>query len=164
MSTIWSKPQNGCVKINVKGVFVRSEMKAAIACIMRDEHGNWIKGCQSMIGLAVPVTAELWSIWYGLRLAWEKGEKSVILECECEDAVNQVLYPDENNEMFDLIVLIRHIMSESWDHCDIVHIPGSANLTVAALANRAIHAPGGLEDLLEPPSCIRKLLNEDKVE
>ena len=162
MST-WTKPQNGYVKINVKGVFVRSEMRAAIACIMRDDKGNWIKGCQSMIGLAVPITAELWSIWYGLRLAWEKGQKSVILECECAEAVDQVLHPDENNEMYDLIVLIRQIMAEAWDQCDIVHIPDSANLPAAALANRAIQGPGGLEDLLEPPTCVRRLLHADKM-
>ena len=161
MST-WSKPSVGTVKVNVKGVFQRSHLRASIACVMRDSDGRWLGGCESMIGLSIQSTAELWSIWYGLKLAWEAGKTSVTLECESEEAVNHVLHPDENYEMFQLVLMIRQIMSEAWDVCDIVHIPSSSNLPATALANRALNGDGGLEYRDVPPSFIRSLLNAEK--
>lgn len=122
MST-WSKPVVGSVKVNVKGMFDRSHLRVSIACIMRGSDGKWLGGCESMIGLAVPVTAELWSIWYGLKLAWENGRKTVTVECESEVAVHQVLHPDENDDLYQLVCMIRMIMSEAWKMCDLVHIP-----------------------------------------
>ncbi|XP_074347329.1 uncharacterized protein LOC141686178 [Apium graveolens] len=141
MST-WSKPAVGTVKVNVKGSFLRSHMRASVACIMRDSNGNWMKGCKSMIGLAVPMTAEQWSIWYGLKM------------------VNN---PDEDYDMFDLVLMIRKIMYEKWDFCDVVHIPSTSNAPVAALANEAINDHGGLEDVIVPPSSIQGLLLADKM-
>ena len=161
MST-WSKPQVGTVKVNVKGLFQRSHLRASIACVIRDSDGNWLKGCESMIGLATPSTAELWSIWYGLKLAWEAGKTSITLECESEEAVAQVLNPDANYDLFQLVCMIRQIMSEQWDLCDIVHIPTSANLTATSLATRALNGDGGLEYLDVAPRFLRSLLNADK--
>lgn len=161
--SIWSKPCEGTVKVNVKGFFLRSQMRSSVGCIMRDSNGNWIKGCKSMIGLVVPVTAELWAIWYGLKMAWESGNEAVVLECENEEAVDQVLNPDEYHDMFDLVLMIRKIMSEAWEICDIVHISSSANLPATALANEAINDHGGLEDVVEPPSSIQGLLLADKM-
>ena len=115
-----------------------------------------------MIGLAVPVTAELWSIWYGLKLAWESGRKSVTVECESEVAIHQVPHPDENDDLFQLVCMIRMIMSNAWDMCEVVHVPNSSNLPANALATRALGGAGGLEELEVPPSFIRGLLNADK--
>ena len=84
------------------------------------------------------------------------------LECESEEAVAQVLNPDANYEMFQLVDMIRQIMSEAWDVCDIVHIPSSSNLPAITLANRALNGDGGLEYVDVPPSFIRSLLNADK--
>ena len=75
-----------------------------------------------------------------------------------------VLFPDEDNEMFQLVEMILQIMFEAWEQCEIVHIEPSANLPAAAIANHEItHGEGGIEDLLVPPSSVRMLQNEDKM-
>ena len=88
--TGWSKPSPHVIKVNYRGVFDRTMMRSAVGCVMRNSRGKWIKGVAGMIGPVVPEGAELWSIFYGLKLAWEKGDvKSVVVECENLDVVNQ---------------------------------------------------------------------------
>ncbi|XP_074326900.1 uncharacterized protein LOC141664843 [Apium graveolens] len=135
MST-WNKPNVGSVKVNVKGVFIRPQMRYAVCCVIRDSDGQWVRGCKSMIGLAVPITTALWSIFYGLKLVWEHQDKFVLVESDCEEAVNLVLNPNPGFEMYDLICMIKNIMSESWELCELIYIPSSANIAVAALANK----------------------------
>lgn len=137
-------------------------MKAAVGCVIRDSNGRWVRGCKSMIGLAVPITAQLWSIFYGLKLAWENEEKNVVVECDCEEAVNQVHNPDPGYDMFNLVCMIKQLMSEAWDHCELVLISASANTAVAAIANNAINDNGGIEELGVPPSYITSILAAEK--
>ncbi|XP_074327975.1 uncharacterized protein LOC141665890 [Apium graveolens] len=162
MST-WSKPNVGSVKVNVKGVFKRSQMRSAVACVIRDSDGQWVRGCKSMIGLAVSITAAMWSIFYGLKLAWEHQDKSVLVESDCEEAVNLVLNPNPDFEMYELICMINNIMSESWVLCELIYILSSANIAVAALANNAISDDGGIDELTVLPSIIRPILAAEKM-
>ncbi|XP_074346241.1 uncharacterized protein LOC141685015 [Apium graveolens] len=157
MST-WSKPNVGSAKVNVKGGFHRAHMRSAIGCVMMDCDGDWIRGCKSMIGLVVPVTAALWSIFYALEMAWENDEKSVVMECDCEEAVALISNIDSTFDMFKLVCMIRNLMSEEWELYELVHIVSSANIAVTALSNRAISDDGGLVELSFPPSYMLPLL------
>ncbi|XP_074324184.1 uncharacterized protein LOC141661105 [Apium graveolens] len=137
-------------------------MRSAIGCVMRDCDGDWIRGCKSMIGLVVPCTATLWSIFYGLKMAWENDEKSVIVECDCEEAVALISNVDPTFDMFELVYMIRNLMSEEWELCDLVHIASSVNIAVTGLANSVISDDGGLVDLNLTPSYMLPLLVADK--
>ena len=72
-----------------------------------------MKGAGGMIGLCVPLGAELWSIFYGLKLAWEKEVKHVVIESDCAEAVNQVNNPDPDFGLVDLVLLIKNIEGEA---------------------------------------------------
>ncbi|KAK1400575.1 hypothetical protein POM88_000180 [Heracleum sosnowskyi] len=71
----------------------RSQMRASVVGIMK-HNGRWVRGFGSMIGLADPQTAELWAIYYGLRMAWEREMTYVVVFTERSDAIDLINNPD----------------------------------------------------------------------
>ncbi|KAK1400573.1 hypothetical protein POM88_000178 [Heracleum sosnowskyi] len=86
-------------KLCVKGVFERSQMRASVGGIMK-HNGRWVRGFGSMIGLADPQTVELWAIYYGLRMAWEREMTSVVVFTERSDAIDLINNPDPAHHCF----------------------------------------------------------------
>lgn len=149
----WSKPSHNAVKVNCKGVFDRAQMKAAVGCVMRNSQGQWVRGAAGMIGLALPLAAEIWSIYYGLKLAWERGDVSnVIIKCDDEEAVNHVNNLDPDFWLLDLVLLIKNLENEAWDSCVIQHVPKTCNAPATVLAESEIDgngdAPGFMSSVL----------------
>ncbi|XP_074373723.1 uncharacterized protein LOC141714081 [Apium graveolens] len=116
-----------------------------------------------MIGLVVSITAALWSIFYGLNMAWENEEKSMIVECDSQETVALIFNANPTFDMFELVCMIRNPVSEEWELCDLVHIASSTNIAKNALANSAISDDGGLVELSAPPSYMFPLLVADKM-
>lgn len=137
-------------------------MRASVGCVMRNRRGEWIKGAGGMIGLCVPLGAELWSIFYGLKLAWEKEVKHVVIESDCEEAVNQVNSPDPDFGLIDLIMLIKNIEGEAWESCVIQHCSSGANAAAVALANHELNGDGGIEELDDAPGFMHAVLEADR--
>lgn len=158
---VWRKPCSGFVKVNCKGVFDRCEIKCAVACVMRNSRGAWVGGSAGMMGLNLPLGAELWSIYYGLKLAWETSNTSVIVEVDSEEAVIAVNDPNPEFWLANLVGMIKMLLSEAWDACVITHIPTSANGAATALASTALGWDGGLNGLSSPPSSITSVLAAD---
>lgn len=126
--SIWSKPAAGIVKVNVKGYFLRSEMRASVGGgIMRDS--NWIQGCKMMIGLVVPVNRKL--RWYCLKMTWEKGNLSMIVKCENGEAVIRC---------WTLTKTMTCLIWCAWSFRSCLH---------------AIYAHGGLQNFVVAPPSIR---------
>ncbi|XP_074346373.1 uncharacterized protein LOC141685152 [Apium graveolens] len=144
------------------GVFHKAHMRSAIGCIMRDCDGDWTRGYKSMIGLDVPVTTALWSIFYALKMAWENDEKSVVVKCDCEEAVALISNVDPTFDMFKLVCMIRNLMLEELELYDLVHIASSVNIAATALANSVIFDVGVLVEISFPPSYMLSLLVVDK--
>ncbi|KAK5826609.1 hypothetical protein PVK06_021535 [Gossypium arboreum] len=65
---------------------------------------------------------KLWGIFHGLSIAWEKGFKKVVVECDSSQAV-QLL--NDGQAPSDNLALVRNILQlcgHGWDIC-IVHLP-----------------------------------------
>ena len=159
----WSKPSPHVVKVNCRGVFDRGMMRGSVGCVMRNFRGEWLGGVGGMIGLAVPVAAELWSIFYGLKLAWEKGYiKHVVIESECLEAVNQVNNPDPAFWFAEMVELITGLLNEAWDSCVVVHVPSSSNVAATTLAELN-GCDGGVQEFGDVPGFMESLISEEKV-
>ena len=112
-----------------------------------------MKGNAGMMGLLVPIAAELWSIFNGLKMAWEKGNvKSVFIELDCLEAVNQVNNLDPQFFLANLVDMIKARESEDWDSSAIVHVPSSSNEAATALARVYVDGEGRLVDLPRAPA------------
>lgn len=161
----WSKPSSANVfKINCKGVFDEVLRKAAVACIMRNNRGHWVRGNAGMMGMMLPLAAELWSIFYGLKMAWEKGDvKSVFIESDSEEAVNEVNNPDPHFWLADLVVLITNLQNEAWDSCVVVHVATSSNEAATAFANSQLSGDGGLVEFDQAPPFLYSNLAADRM-
>ena len=139
-------------------------MRGAVAAVMRNHQGKWVKGNAGMMGLLVPVAAELWSIFYGLKMAWEKGNvKSVFIESDCLEAVNLINNPDPGFFLADLVDMIKALESEEWDSCAIVHVPSSSNEAATALARAYVDGEGGLVDLPRAPAFLQPMIDAERM-
>jgi len=68
----WSRPPVDYVKINVDGSAIASPGLSTAGGILRDSEANWLSGFQYRVFYSHILTAELWAIYHGLSLCWEK--------------------------------------------------------------------------------------------
>lgn len=114
-----------------------------------------------MIGLSAPLGAELWSIFYGLKLAWEYGVKRVVIESECVEAVNEVNNPDPSFWFAEMIEIIKTIKGEAWESCVIQHCDEGANRAAQTLASSQLYGEGGINELASGPGFMQAVLQAD---
>ncbi|GLU21496.1 hypothetical protein SLE2022_376300 [Rubroshorea leprosula] len=75
------------MKLNTDGSSLGNPGPYGAGGIFRDHHGNWIVGHSRNVGIAPSLTAELWAIRDGLRLAVDKGFHDIIVESDSKAAV-----------------------------------------------------------------------------
>ena len=121
-----------------------------------------MKGAAGMIGLSVPLGAELWSIFYGLKLAWEYGVKRVVIECDSEEAVNHVNNPDPSFWFAEMVDMIKTIEGEAWETCVIQHCSVGANRAAHTLATSELDGEGGINELSSAPRFMQATLAADR--
>ena len=158
----WSRPALNVAKVNCKGLFDRSRMRASVGCVMRNHRGKWMKGAAGMIGLAVPLGAELWSIYYGLKLAWEYGVKRVVIESDSLEAVNHVNNPDSSFWFAEMVDMIKMIEGEAWESCDIQHCSADGNRAAHTLATSELDGEDGINELASAPGFMQPILAADR--
>ena len=103
---VWKKPNENVVKLNTDGAFSPTNGKARAGGLIRDSIGRWLGGFVVNIGHCTVTKAELWVVYYGLLLAWDKGFKNLevemgsmasfvcITESHEEISVNTVIFKD----------------------------------------------------------------------
>ena len=73
----WTTPSKNVVKLNTDGAFYSSNGKARAGGLIRDFCGKWLGGFVVNIGHCTVTKAELWAVYHGLLLAWDKGFKNL---------------------------------------------------------------------------------------
>ncbi|KAK1403196.1 hypothetical protein POM88_002801 [Heracleum sosnowskyi] len=121
-------------------------------------NGRWVRGFGSMIGLADPQTTELWAIYYGLRMAWEREMTYVVVFIERRDAIDLINNLDPAYPIATLIEMITMLKGEAWSHVDIHHIHADANVAANVLATDCLDGEGDLKEFTEPPHAIIHLI------
>ncbi|KAL1804936.1 hypothetical protein ACET3Z_028004 [Daucus carota] len=111
--------------------------------------------------LALEMSAQLWSIFYGLKLAWESHKTSVVLETNCAAALEHVLHPDPAYPLADLVTMINNLRAEAWDSLELECIPESANAAASALSSHCLFGCGGVDDILSPPPSVRAIISQE---
>ncbi|XVF26187.1 hypothetical protein REPUB_Repub13aG0277500 [Reevesia pubescens] len=87
----WSKPLTDFVKINVDGSVRGQPRFATTGGVLRDEHGMWISGFTYRIGVACILTAELWAVFQGLLLSWDRGFQKVQMETDSLTVLQKII-------------------------------------------------------------------------
>ena len=128
--------------------------------------GSWITGFARNNGICSSVTAELWAVYIGLQLTWDRGYRKVILESDSSVVVGLMngdkVSMDRN---CTLIMKIRDMLDRAWE-VRTVHIYREANcvadwLTNFGLSRDVIDRQSDV--LTDPPSGLYTLLYYDLI-
>jgi hypothetical protein len=83
---IWTRPPGDTVKINTDGTAKGKPGTASAGGVLRNGSGSWVAGFAHNLGITTSLSAELWAIYQGLRLAKDLGYDDVILEVDSQIA------------------------------------------------------------------------------
>ncbi|XVF33470.1 hypothetical protein REPUB_Repub17cG0171200 [Reevesia pubescens] len=78
------------VKINVDGSVKSQTGRAFVGSVLRNDHGDWILGFYYGVGVCDILTAELWAIYHGLVIGWDKGFRNFEVETNSMTAVKKI--------------------------------------------------------------------------
>lgn len=84
----WKKPPPGCYVLNTDGAVKEDTGFASAGGLIRDANGFWIRRFAMKIGITDSLSAELWGIREGLRLAKSLNLSNVIVQMDASVVVN----------------------------------------------------------------------------
>ncbi|KAF7826704.1 non-LTR retroelement reverse transcriptase-like [Senna tora] len=149
---IWHPPPNDVIKVNVDGSFLANNLAMSCGGVARDCYGNWLYGYSKSLGKGCSAYAELWSIYFGLSTAWDRGYKKVILESESSFVIK--LIQDVSftaHPLKRLISCIRDFLIKDWQ-VELIHTLREGNYVAHSLAVHAHSLPLGLNWFNSAPS------------
>ncbi|CAA7022190.1 unnamed protein product [Microthlaspi erraticum] len=133
----WICPDPGWIKINTDGASKGNSGLAYAGGVIRDANGAWCQGFALNIGMCTAPLAELWGVYYGLVIAWERRSQRVELEVDSEVVVGFLKSGiSEVNPLSFLVCLCHGLISRDWI-VRISHVYREANRLADGLANYA---------------------------
>ncbi|WCJ39427.1 Polynucleotidyl transferase ribonuclease H-like superfamily protein [Euphorbia peplus] len=157
----WKPPELGWVKLNTDGACKGNPGFASAGGLIRDCNGKWCGGFGVNIGFCTSSLAELWGVYFGLRLAWDKGYRKVIVEMDSKVVMNWITNPTDVHHPFSwLIERCLHFKDNEWD-IRVIHSYREGNRAVDWLTNFAGSCPLGYHEFGVPPAGLQVILTED---
>ena len=107
--------------------------------------------------------AELWGVYYGLVVAWEKGIRRLEVEVDSKVVVESLTIGIGDTHPLSFLVRLCHgFLSRDW-LVRIVHVYREANCLADGLVNLAFSLPFGFYRLDNAPIEVVDVLQEDVV-
>lgn len=156
----WQFPKAPFVKINVDGSARGNPGDSAAWGVIRDSNGRWLGGFTYRVDFSSVLVAELWGIYHGLLLCWNKGFKEIILETDSLSAVMKVNNFEAIGPNNNLLAAIKGLLDRSWK-CSIRHIYREENMCADWMATNFDNLDLGLHTFETPPHGITPLLTAD---
>ncbi|KAH9779858.1 putative ribonuclease H protein [Citrus sinensis] len=156
----WKAPIWPCVSLNTDGAR-KGFGYAGASGLIRDSNGNWLMGFTINLGMYSVVSAELWGLLHGLRVAWEYGFRRLQVGVDNKSAVHllEMAHPSTNEDAI-LVKAIRELLARDWIiHME--HVYKEANSVADFLASYSLTTPIGLHVFISPPPAIVGLLCND---
>lgn len=158
LTTRWSPPPVGMVKINVDGSFLEDIPRIGAGGILRDHSGEWLAGFSYSQDGGDALLAELIAIHMGLELCHARGFTQIVCESDCLEAVN--LFPVANTHVLhahaSIIIQISKAMQRAGS-ITLTHVWRDQNRCADFLAKEGSHSmcnvawdhpPPGLDSLI----------------
>ncbi|KAK4274299.1 hypothetical protein QN277_017543 [Acacia crassicarpa] len=133
----WTPPPFGWVKVSVDGAVARSSGKAGCGGVIRNHRGEWLIGFNQNLGMAGVVESEEWAILMGLRMAWEKGFRKVILETDSKIMIDRLRIGREDINCSLVLLQIRNFLNRLWE-VELQFVCRSQNGLADAMAKEGI--------------------------
>ncbi|CAA7053003.1 unnamed protein product [Microthlaspi erraticum] len=124
--------------------------------------GQWCGGFALNIGRCTAPMAELWGLYYGLCIAWEKGVTRLEVEVDSALVVGFVKTGICDTHPLSFLVHLCHgFLSKDWE-VRITHTYREANNLADGLANYAFSLPLGLHSFDSVPPGLVAILCDDE--
>ncbi|KAG7534372.1 Endonuclease/exonuclease/phosphatase superfamily [Arabidopsis thaliana x Arabidopsis arenosa] len=157
----WLPPSDGWVKLNTDGASHGNPGLATAGGVLRDGDGRWIQGFAFNIGFCSATLAELWGVYYGLYLAWERRIPRLQLEVDSEVVVGFLKTGiSDTHPLSFLVRLCYGFLLKDWT-VRVSHVYREANHLADGLANYAFTRPLGLHLFASCPESMLGCLAED---
>ena len=156
----WKAPIWPCVSLNTDGAMKRFGYAGA-GGLLRDYNGNWLMGFTVNLGMCSVLSAELWGLLHGLKVAWDYGSRHLQVGVDNKNVVLLLerAHPPANENAI-LVKTIRELLARDWIvHME--HVYRKANSAADFLASYSLTKPLGLHVLPSPPPDIIGLLCND---
>ena len=141
-------------RINVTGI-------SGAGGVLRDSNGAWIQGFSVNLGASSILEAELWGIFWGLKLAWDYGYRDVEIECDSVVAVTFLTSATvSTHPLYNIISCCKMEIHDHW-RCIIEHIYREQNEAADTLATRSYNLDSGLHVYDEAPDFLKDILVAD---
>ncbi|KAL9830901.1 putative transcription factor interactor and regulator CCHC(Zn) family [Arabidopsis thaliana] len=157
----WVPPQEGWLKLNIDGGSHGNPGVATAGGVIRDVNGIWGGGFVVNIGICTAPLAELWGVYYGLFLVWERRARRVELEVDSQIVVGFLTTGiSDSHPLSFLVRLCYGFLSKDWI-VQVSHVYREANRLADGLANYAFTLPLGFHLFDSAPDCVTPILLED---
>ncbi|KAL9416422.1 hypothetical protein AB3S75_039586 [Citrus x aurantiifolia] len=156
----WKAPTWPCVSLNMDGAR-KGFGHAGAGGLIRDFNGNWLMGFTVNLGMCSVLSAELWGLLHGLRVAWDHGFKRLQVGVDNKSIVHLLerAHPSADENAI-LVKVIQELFAHDWIvHME--HVYREANSDADFLTSYSLTTPIGLHVLLSPPPAIFGLLCND---
>ncbi|CAA7012925.1 unnamed protein product [Microthlaspi erraticum] len=153
----------GWMKLNTDGASRGNPGLAAAGGVLQNAYGEWCGGFALNIGSCTAPLAELWGVYYGLYIAWERGVRRLEVEIDSELVVGflQTGIGDAHPLSF-LVRLCHGFITRDWI-VRISHVYREANRLADGLANYAFTVPLGFHSLQLVPASVDSILQDDVI-
>ncbi|CAA7041734.1 unnamed protein product [Microthlaspi erraticum] len=159
----WVPPREGWFKLNTDGASRGNPGPATAGGVLRDRDGRWCGGFALNIGRCSAPLAELWGVYYGLLLAWEKKCSRVELEVDSELVVGFLRTGiSESHPLSFLVRLCHGFLAKDW-LVQISHVYREANYLADGLANYAFSLAAGFHFLESVPLDVVSMFEADEI-
>ncbi|RYR17285.1 hypothetical protein Ahy_B03g062048 isoform A [Arachis hypogaea] len=150
----WSRPKEGCIKVNVDGSWFSHNNNAACGGVFRDSEGRFVKGFACNLGNCSIMHVELWAVIHGLNIATTNGYHNLVVESDSAAAINFINHGCSPVHpcaplVQDIRILANRVQKITW-----IHSLREANPVADLLAKKGQDLPIGLHLFDQAPHCI----------
>ena len=157
----WTPPRVGWMKLNADGASHGNPGPASAGGVLCNGEGEWCGGFAHKIGRCSAPLAELWGVYYGLVIAWEKGISRLELEVDSKMVVEFLTIGIGDSHPLSFLVRLCHgFLTRDW-LVRIVHVYRDANRLADGLANLVFSLSFSFHKLDAASSDVVSLLRED---
>ncbi|CAL5327343.1 unnamed protein product [Camellia sinensis] len=146
--------------MNIDGCSKGDPAQASYGGLLRDETSTWQWGYFGKIGHCTGLEVEIWAIYKGFTILFQKDTTYVVIESDSEHAITQLLQgPNPNSPYKALIKDAKFLLRRC--SCSLVHTLREGNKVVDQLANLGVAQTEHVVVLENPPDEVEAALVDD---
>ncbi|CAL9003150.1 unnamed protein product [Prunus brigantina] len=151
----WEPPSAGVFKLNVDGSRKVAFGHIGVGGVLRDVSGDWCSGFAVNLGKGQILEAELWGLFFGLRMTVAKGFNNLIVEMDSAVAI-QLVQQHDSLTLHPLASLVSGCwqLMQQLENCSLHHIFREKNNVADRLAAWSYNLDLGICVFDEAPSWI----------